>query len=956
MDLIEWPSSHQNRSLSLEFHAQRARDWWGLWNRGFPIAKVLSHFPHPQGNRQTYVTIHETFRDVDIEQVEEVKMCFFRFVFEYERIKTQSLMDGWFRPVLAPPGDSYDHHGALPRVVLLPTQSSQDGFLVEDEKQIYLAAWNLLSEAPELEVCPEVFQNSNWKRELLDWIQERYGPAYFPYTRKKVKKYATNVSLLLGKSKLGDRYALLHSSLNSNKEFSRITRKGSSDTDLILMFSYTDANDFDPVVNFPEISLTAIQNLKSRFGQDKKETQYAITQTWLSLLSCLSVVSHNRVHANLTYSLGAELLEGYNNVVPIRKEEDHKFSALYVFDSDVEHPLWGTFNPPNALEFADMAFEEGVGEVAINNVFDCYTWSRRDIFQIAKTQDIEPHSLLIEKSEYNPDTSFPEKGFLKISNHGNRSIAQRKNRLVVRSSNLEVITERLELREQDSIDWLEKHNLLTRNLELGSEWRLQSNGPLQLVQGPPGTGKTWTSTRLVEDILRANPAAKILICSKEHLALDHLVDSLQNSMEDTHFRIARIRSSTSRTSEDEGPQWETDSSEYWKTFSQNENIQDVAKLLKTNEEEMKFWTYGAYLDECQIVCSTTTDIFLVENLQREQPMVFDYCIVEEAGKSYISELLGAIAFSRMWILVGDQMQLPPYQIQQARLHCQSIIEAVADSDKLPRTRTDYVTKLMGNISYHFNWGVLREEDIEAYIENDMQQTFEPFKNFHNRMYEHNGTHFLPEQRRMFKSLSDMISAIFYETTFDWKKESEIQEEDLPRIFQSNNRLMFIDTPHSSRNKEWKESNNQQHSRQNKLEAEAVISLLNHFDNKDQVVILTPYKGQVELIRSLLPENMQHIQVHTTDGFQGKEADFIILSLVRNNILSGRRRWGFVTDPHRLNVALSRAREGLLIVSTMQQINESEMEKGEDHLQQVLRYIERYGSILQFDDLGGVETD
>ena len=148
----------------------------------------------------------------------------------------------------------------------------------------------------------------------------------------------------------------------------------------------------------------------------------------------------------------------------------------------------------------------------------------------------------------------------------------------------------------------------------------------------------------------------------------------------------------------------------------------------------------------------------------------------------------------------------------------------------------------------------------------------------------------------------------------------------------------------------------QHSRQNKLEAEAVISLLNHFDNKDQVVILTPYKGQVELIRSLLPENMQHIQVHTTDGFQGKEADFIILSLVRNNILSGRRRWGFVTDPHRLNVALSRAREGLLIVSTMQQINESEMEKGGDHLQQVLRYIERYGSILQFDDLGGVETD
>jgi superfamily I DNA and/or RNA helicase len=263
--------------------------------------------------------------------------------------------------------------------------------------------------------------------------------------------------------------------------------------------------------------------------------------------------------------------------------------------------------------------------------------------------------------------------------------------------------------------------------------------------------------------------------------------------------------------------------------------------------------------------------------------------------------------------------------------------------------------MMGTISYHLKWGALGEDDIEAYIEKQMQQTFEPFKNFHARMQQHNGTHFLPEQRRMFRSLSDMISTIFYDTTFDWKKESEVADKALPQIIQKNNRLMFINTPHSSRYKEWKESANQQHSRQNKLEAEAVVSLLHHFENKEQVVILAPYKGQVELIRSLLPENKQHIQVHTTDGFQGKEADFVILSLVRNNILSGRRRWGFVTDPHRLNVALSRAKEGLLIVSSMQQINESEMEQGQDHLQQVLRHIEKHGSVLQIDDIGGAKS-
>ena len=951
MELIEWPLSHENRALSMEFNAQRARDWWGLWNRGYPIAKVVAHFPHPQERRGTYVTIHETFHITrNFERVEEVKMCFLRFVIEYERIKKHPLTDGWFRPVLAPPGNSSDHNGALPRVVFLPTLSSQDGFMIGDERQIYLATWNLLSEESELEAWPEVFQDSNWKRKLLDWIHERYGPAYFPYSsRKKAKKYSNDFSVVLGKSEVGDHYALLHfSSSNSENQFSLVTLWGSSDTNLMVTFSDNIDNDFTPVLNFPKIALSSNQNIKSRF---------AITQTWFSLISCLNIVSINRVHANLTYSLGAELLEGYNNVVPIRKEKDHKFSAMYVFDSDEQHRIWGQFNHPNALEFADMAFEEGAGEVAINKVFDCYTWSQRDIFQIAKAQDNEPHSLLIEKSEHNPDAIFPEKGFLKISNHGNRSIAQRKNRLVNRSSNLEVITERLEHKEQDSIDWLEKHNLLTRNLEFGNKWRLQSIGPVQLIQGPPGTGKTWTSTRLVEDILRTNPAAKILICSKEHLALDHLVDSLQNSLEGTNFRIARVMSSTYRSAENEDVEWEKDSREYWSIFSENKNIDDVSNLIQTDEGEMKLWTYGAYLDECQILCSTTTDVFLIENLQREQPMVFDYCIVEEAGKSYISELLGALAFSRTWILVGDQMQLPPYQIQQSRLHCQTVIEAVAGSRKagsrkLPRAKTDYVTKLIGNISYRLKWGVLGHDDIEAYIGSHMQQTFEPFKNFHARMQQHNGTHFLPEQRRMFKSLSDMISTIFYDTTFDWKKESVVLEESLPKILQNNDRLMFIDTPHSSRNKDWKESTNQQHSRQNKLEAEAVVSLLHQFDNEEQVVILAPYKGQVELIRSLLPENRQHIQVHTTDGFQGKEADFIILSLVRNNILSGRRKWGFVTDPHRLNVALSRAKEGLVIVSSMQQINESEMEQGQDHLQQVLRYIEKHGSILQIDEIGG----
>jgi hypothetical protein len=105
------------------------------------------------------------------------------------------------------------------------------------------------------------------------------------------------------------------------------------------------------------------------------------------------------------------------------------------------------------------------------------------------------------------------------------------------------------------------------------------------------------------------------------------------------------------------------------------------------------------------------------------------------------------------------------------------------------------------------------------------------------------------------------------------------------------------------------------------------------------VLLAAYTEQCErldrTVAALAPEcPMLDIEVHTVDSFQGREADIAIYSITRSN---QENRLGFLGDERRLNVALSRAKELLVLVGDH---SFCRVARGENPLKPVLEHIER----------------
>ena len=96
----------------------------------------------------------------------------------------------------------------------------------------------------------------------------------------------------------------------------------------------------------------------------------------------------------------------------------------------------------------------------------------------------------------------------------------------------------------------------------------------------------------------------------------------------------------------------------------------------------------------------------------------------------------------------------------------------------------------------------------------------------------------------------------------------------------------------------------------------VCRLLEASAKPADIGVITPYAAQTALILRLLSEfpDASGVEVANVDTYQGRDKEFVILSCVRSN---ARNEPGFFKSPNRLNVALTRARCGLIILGDLE---------------------------------------
>ncbi|KAK4162588.1 regulator of nonsense transcripts 1 [Cladorrhinum sp. PSN259] len=399
--------------------------------------------------------------------------------------------------------------------------------------------------------------------------------------------------------------------------------------------------------------------------------------------------------------------------------------------------------------------------------------------------------------------------------------------------------------------------------------------PLSLIQGPPGTGKTVTSATIIYHLAKMNNS-QVLVCAPSNVAVDQLCERIHR----TGLKVVRL---TAKSRED------VESSvsflalheqvRMYKANSELTNLNklknDQGELSSQDEKRFKQLTRQAereILNSADVVCCTCVGA----GDPRLSKMKFRNVLIDESTQSAEPEcMIPLVLGCKQVVLVGDHKQLGPVIMNKKAAKAglnQSLFERLVKLNLVP---------IRLNVQYRMH-PCLSEFPSNMFYEGSLQ----------------NGVTIAERLRK--------------DVDFPWPV------AETPMMFWSNLGTEEISASGTSY--------------LNRTEASNVEKIVTRFFkagvNPKDIGVITPYEGQRSYIVSTMQntgtfkkESYKEVEVASVDAFQGREKDFIVLSCVRSNDNQGI---GFLSDPRRLNVALTRAKYGLVIIGNPKVLSKHEL--------------------------------
>ncbi|XP_043691441.1 probable RNA helicase SDE3 isoform X2 [Telopea speciosissima] len=379
--------------------------------------------------------------------------------------------------------------------------------------------------------------------------------------------------------------------------------------------------------------------------------------------------------------------------------------------------------------------------------------------------------------------------------------------------------------------------------------------PPYVIHGPPGTGKTMTLVEAIMQIYTNRKKGRILVCAASNYAADHILERL------TSKDIIVVR-------EDE----------IFRLNAQNRSFEDLHSDL------IRFCFFEDHVFKCpplralihyRIIVSTymSASYLSAEGINRGH---FSHIFLDEAGQSSEPETMVPISNlcrrETVVVLAGDPKQLGPIVYNRdAETYGlgKSYLERLFECEFYHGEDGNYVTKLVRNYRCH-------------------------------------------------PSILELPSRLFYNGELIACKEETnasvcswvdlLPNKEFP--------VLFIGIQGCDE----REGNNP--SWFNRIEASKVVEIIRKLRrgevNESDVGIITPYRQQVLKLKKALENlDMQDVKVGSVEQFQGQEREFIIVSTVRSTVKHNEfdraHCLGFLSNPRRFNVAITRARSLLIIV-------------------------------------------